>query len=301
METGQDIYANSAYVIENKFDCQDSKNILLFSNSLYESKMNGMDEDDQGTRQTNRKIFGFNAAWSRCYRQTAVCVVLLFILLLTSITVLWIKYNNLNTGYNHQQTRYNNLTIERDQLLTRYNNLTFEKDQLQSTNYDLNQEKDQQDAKLKELTNEMINLQARYNDMTNKSDELQMEKDTLQAKLAAIDSYTKEGWKYFNARFYYISTAKQNWSASRQDCRSKHADLVIIKSREEQEFIIKQLFSSSRAWIGLSDRITEGVWKWVDGTPLNTAVTTAELFCIFDLAYTTVQKFGVTQTILCFP
>ncbi|XP_076874487.1 C-type lectin domain family 4 member E-like isoform X1 [Brachyhypopomus gauderio] len=84
-----------------------------------------------------------------------------------------------------------------------------------------------------------------------------------------LDTHARQGWLYFSSRLYYISTEKKPWIESRQDCRERGADLVIINSREEQEFLSKHL-SSRTAWIGLTDRDSEGVWKWVDGTALTT-------------------------------
>uniref|UniRef100_A0A3B4U2E1 C-type lectin domain-containing protein n=1 Tax=Seriola dumerili TaxID=41447 RepID=A0A3B4U2E1_SERDU len=75
-------------------------------------------------------------------------------------------------------------------------------------------------------------------------------------------------WVYFSDSVYYISSTKKTWQDSRNDCLQKGADLMIINSKEEQDFT-RQL--KDFMWIGLTDRETEGTWKWVDGTPMTTS------------------------------
>ncbi|XP_035381863.1 CD209 antigen-like protein C [Electrophorus electricus] len=133
-----------------------------------------------------------------------------------------------DSGRDQLQRGYDNMTKERDRLLDINNNLTLERDQLQSS----------------------------YDNLT-------MERDAIQQKREMCF----KGWRKFGSSYYYFSNERKNWAESRQYCREMGADLVIINSREEQEFI-KEV--NIYAWIGLSDAQTEGNWKWVDGSPLTT-------------------------------
>ncbi|KAM6986178.1 C-type lectin domain family 6 member A-like [Aplochiton taeniatus] len=92
---------------------------------------------------------------------------------------------------------------------------------------------------------------------------LTKERDDLQRKLN--NTYCAQGWERFGCSCYYVSEERKTWETSRQDCRDRGADLVIINSRQEQDFI--HTFKKS-FWIGLSDSEEEGIWKWVDGTRL---------------------------------
>ncbi|XP_026885206.2 C-type lectin domain family 4 member E-like [Electrophorus electricus] len=113
------------------------------------------------------------------------------------------------------------------------------------------------------LTSEINQLWTTYSNVTVMKEQLLGERNGLQKELSI------HGWNYFNFSIYYITIEKKFWSNSRNDCKQRGADLVVIKSREEQEFISKT-FSQTEAWIGLTDKDNEGSWKWVDGTALTT-------------------------------
>ncbi|KAJ8249442.1 hypothetical protein GJAV_G00234960 [Gymnothorax javanicus] len=77
-----------------------------------------------------------------------------------------------------------------------------------------------------------------------------------------------QGWDQFHSKCYFFSTESKSWTESRSDCIKRGADLVIIESQEEQDFISRSYYSNYDRWIGLSDTVTEGTWLWVDGSPL---------------------------------
>ncbi|XP_064814024.1 C-type lectin domain family 4 member E-like [Oncorhynchus masou masou] len=87
------------------------------------------------------------------------------------------------------------------------------------------------------------------------------------SKFSNMKQKCPEGWQKFESSWYFLSTVKKPWRESRQDCLERGADLVIVNSDMEQEFLFGL---TKRAWIGLTDSVTEGTWKWVDGTPLTT-------------------------------
>ncbi|XP_060744843.1 C-type lectin domain family 4 member M-like [Tachysurus vachellii] len=199
---------------------------------------------------------------SSSYRVTSLFVLMLCILLLTTITVLLIKFQNLTIERDQLQTSYSNLTIEKDQLQTSYNNLTIERDQLQTSYNNLTVERDQLQTSYNNLVVVRDQLQTSYNNLTIERDQLQKDREELQR-------LSKLGWMHFNSSIYYISNEEKNQTESRMDCRQRDADLVIINNKEEQEFVSK-LLCSRKAWIGLNDRDTEGVWKWLDDISLTT-------------------------------
>ncbi|CAK6968483.1 CD209 antigen-like protein E isoform X3 [Scomber scombrus] len=77
------------------------------------------------------------------------------------------------------------------------------------------------------------------------------------------------GWMMFSDACYFLSCECGSWEKGKQDCTDRGASLVVINSTEEQKFLSNFTKEETMAWIGLTDRDTEGTWKWIDGSPLS--------------------------------
>ncbi|XP_018424263.1 PREDICTED: collectin-12 [Nanorana parkeri] len=73
-------------------------------------------------------------------------------------------------------------------------------------------------------------------------------------------------WRNFSDKCYYFSSGKDIFDDAKLFCEDKGAVLVVIETKEEQQFIKKQTNGNGNFWIGLTDREEEKVWKWLDGT-----------------------------------
>ncbi|KAL6466574.1 hypothetical protein MHYP_G00243780 [Metynnis hypsauchen] len=204
-------------------------------------KANGVRGQDIYTNKTTRTRT--ESTGSRCSRLAVVCLVLLCVLLLTTTIVFYKYYTRVEGEKKSLSQTILSLKVDRENLLSSIRNLAEERNQLNSSYQNLTEERDQMNKKMNEL------------------------KD----KLMSVDSVTVEinleGWKKFGSRYYYFSTEQKSWNEGRQDCRKRGADLVVINSTQEQEFIKK---GGRDVWIGLSDEEREGQWKWVDGSALTT-------------------------------
>uniref|UniRef100_A0A8C1AYN6 Si:ch73-343l4.8 n=1 Tax=Cyprinus carpio carpio TaxID=630221 RepID=A0A8C1AYN6_CYPCA len=124
--------------------------------------------------------------------------------------------------------------------------------------------------------NQTINsLQDNYTD-------LMTEKHQLQNNFNSLSQKNLEDFKSLNEKngsvCFFMSSELKSWSDSRQYCRERGADLVIINTEEKQVSLcecllirIRKSFIAKyacRVWIGLSDREQEGVMKWVDNSTL---------------------------------
>jgi hypothetical protein len=66
----------------------------------------------------------------------------------------------------------------------------------------------------------------------------------------------------YNGHSYYRSTGTANWTTAKSNCVAMGGYLVTVTTSGENSFLFN-LWPSG--WIGLTDEVTEGTWRWVTG------------------------------------
>ncbi|XP_055990697.1 C-type lectin domain family 4 member A-like [Sorex fumeus] len=81
-----------------------------------------------------------------------------------------------------------------------------------------------------------------------------------------------KNWKPFGSNCYFFSSDARNWTDSKKRCSGMQAHLLVVDSKEEQDFINKNVNKKIAYYLGLSD-LKNGHWEWVNETPYNQSAT----------------------------
>ncbi|XP_054637884.1 C-type lectin domain family 4 member M-like [Dunckerocampus dactyliophorus] len=176
------------------------------------------------------------------------------------------RYNTLLERNNQLEIKLCSLTKEKDTVTGERDTLQNERDTLQNERDTLRDERDHLKLVSSNLTKELAVLQNRFNTVVESRDGLKEEAQELNQN--RTEKLCPSHWVKFQEKCYYISKKGKtlSWQASRRDCKDRGGDLVIITTRQEQNFVTAYY---DRIWIGLSDSDQEGKWKWVNGEELD--------------------------------
>ncbi len=76
--------------------------------------------------------------------------------------------------------------------------------------------------------------------------------------------------KRFKGHWYKVINKKLTWHQAEAYCENIGGYLACVGSKEEDEFLI-HLSKGQDVWLGATDDVKEGTWKWVNGEPFKYA------------------------------
>ncbi|XP_018555383.1 C-type lectin domain family 4 member A isoform X1 [Lates calcarifer] len=188
---------------------------------------------------------GEAAAPSQRFSLWAVCLGILCVLLVASISAIIYISVVMDEDRENFKTNLNNLTAENQQLLMERSILENKTEELSRVRDDLNW---------------TLNVILKFN--TFPVNEYCPEKKCQPCQ---------KGWILFQEKcylFYYKKSPWMTWKKSREYCQNTGADLVVIDNLQEQEFIsnhTKYYYDKFHGyWMGLQQTADKN-WFWVDG------------------------------------
>ncbi|XP_047216694.1 C-type lectin domain family 10 member A-like isoform X2 [Girardinichthys multiradiatus] len=179
-----------------------------------------------------------------------------------------------------------NLTNQTEQLLVENKVLQNQTEQLLVENKVLQNQTEQPLVEKRSLSEQNKQLMEKTRILENQTAEMRKERDNLNWTLEVILTFENfpvkdfcpqrkckpclDGWIMLKKSCYlfnYESSPWKTWEQSRQYCRTKGADLVVIDSLEEQKFVSNRssyYYDTCHGyWLGL--REVNSNWTWVDG------------------------------------
>ena len=93
------------------------------------------------------------------------------------------------------------------------------------------------------------------------------------AETTVMSPYPADAIEFDGHRYKFFGESV-SWKDAKQRCEKLDGHLVTIQSEGENQFLTKLLRDAGRdSWLGASDEVEEGNWKWVDDGALNQGFT----------------------------
>ncbi|XP_056615804.1 ladderlectin-like [Triplophysa dalaica] len=77
------------------------------------------------------------------------------------------------------------------------------------------------------------------------------------------------GWTPFGVECFKFFPQTVNWVRAEKNCQSLDANLVSVRSKAQNEFLLSLVTVNTRVWIGGHDGEMEQQWLWTDGSPFD--------------------------------
>ncbi|XP_044874223.1 C-type lectin domain family 4 member F-like isoform X2 [Mauremys mutica] len=123
---------------------------------------------------------------------------------------------------------------------------------------------DEAQAEVRLLKAQLGNVSAAYGEIQIRLD-ISAARAAVQGRCSDVLKLFSGRWRFYSGNFYYFSQEKKSWDEAEQFCVNWKLHLTSVSSQAEQEFLSNETQGEDH-WIGLTDRETEGSWRWVDGT-----------------------------------
>ncbi|XP_036448857.1 C-type lectin domain family 4 member E-like [Colossoma macropomum] len=212
---------------------------------------------------------------SRPYQLATISLGILSAVLLAIMIGLSVRINRVSDDHNSLSLNTSRINSELAQLKSDHKSLIESKKALQDKH-------DEDTKQIKSLQTNLATETRLKNELQSQNRDLREEKRKLKSQLTNLEENCGQclpHWLLMNNTCYFFAVSeaipRKGWAAGRQECTKKGADLLVINSKEEQEFISDTLRAMkynlqfnyrNGFWMGLKDDHTEGVWKWLHGT-----------------------------------
>ncbi|XP_044874136.1 C-type lectin domain family 4 member F-like isoform X2 [Mauremys mutica] len=124
---------------------------------------------------------------------------------------------------------------------------------------------DEAQAGVRLLKAQLGNVSAVYGEIRIRLDNVSAARAAVQGRCSDVLTKLSRGWKFYGGNLYYFSQERKSWDEAERFCVSQDSHLTSVSSQAEQEFLSSKTQGEAH-WIGLTDRETEGSWRWADGT-----------------------------------